>query len=152
MNDLVGIIRREDEIKTALAELEKLSERAGQCQRRGRHAPSTPAGTWPWTCATCCWCRECVAQAALERQETRGGHTRDDYPGMSPDWRKINLICALDGRRRSRSPGSRCPPMRQDLLALFDRGELKKYLTDEELPPVPAPAAAPAAAAHEETH
>ena len=39
---------------------------------------------------------ECVAQAALERQESRGGHTRDDYPGMSPEWRKVNLICSLD--------------------------------------------------------
>ena len=43
---------------------------------------------------------ECVAQAALERQESRGGHTRDDYPEMSPEWRKINLICSLDGGTR----------------------------------------------------
>src|SRR6266699_2448415 len=42
---------------------------------------------------------ECVALAALERQESRGGHTRDDFPGMSPQWRKVNLICALDGDR-----------------------------------------------------
>ena len=41
---------------------------------------------------------ECVAQAALERQESRGGHTRDDFPGMSPEWRKVNLI-AVAGRR-----------------------------------------------------
>jgi succinate dehydrogenase / fumarate reductase, flavoprotein subunit len=75
-----------------------------------------------------------VAQAALERQESRGGHTRDDFPAMSPKWRKVNLICSLDGDRVAlkRQP---MVPMRKDLLALFDRDELKKYLTDDELPP-----------------
>ena len=33
--------------------------------------------------------------AALERQESRGGHTRDDYPEMSPEWRKINLMLSM---------------------------------------------------------
>ena len=76
---------------------------------------------------------DCVAQAALERQESRGGHTRDDFPGMSPEWRKINLICGLDGDRVTigRQP---MIPMRADLLGLFERSELKKYLTDPELP------------------
>jgi succinate dehydrogenase / fumarate reductase flavoprotein subunit len=77
---------------------------------------------------------ECVAMAALERQESRGGHTRDDFPGMSPEWRKINLICSLDGDRvrLARQP---MPAMREDLLAQFDRSELTKYLTEAELPP-----------------
>jgi succinate dehydrogenase / fumarate reductase flavoprotein subunit len=79
---------------------------------------------------------DCVAQAALERQESRGGHTRDDFPGMSPEWRKINLICALDGDRVTLTR-QLMVPMREDLLALFDRSELNKYLTDEELPAVP---------------
>ena len=39
---------------------------------------------------------ECVARAALERQESRGGHTREDFPGMDPTWRGINLVCRLD--------------------------------------------------------
>src|SRR5262249_24991779 len=76
---------------------------------------------------------ECVAQAALERQESRGGHTRDDYPGMSPEWRKINLICsaAADGTVSLARPPM--IPMRTELLELFDSSELKKYMTDEEL-------------------
>jgi succinate dehydrogenase / fumarate reductase flavoprotein subunit len=55
---------------------------------------------------------------------------------MSPEWRKVNLICTLDGDRVAvrRQP---MIPMRDDLLALFDRGELKKYYTDAELPPAP---------------
>ncbi len=87
---------------------------------------------------------DCVAQAALERQESRGGHTRDDFPGMNPEWRKINLICALDGDRvtLTRQP---LPAMRDDLIALFDVAELKKYMTEQELAGLPA-------AAPEETH
>ena len=92
----------------------------------------------------------CVAQSALERQESRGGHTRDDFPGMSAEWRKVNLICSLDGDRVAvaRQPMA---PMRADLMALFERDELAKYYTDPELPPA-APAAAPAEAPAEESH
>jgi succinate dehydrogenase / fumarate reductase flavoprotein subunit len=131
MSDLVGIIRREEEIKTALADLEKLRERATRV--------SAPGGTTynpGWHLAldlrNILLIAECVAQAALERQESRGGHTRDDYPGMSPEWRKVNLICSLDGDRVAlrRQP---IPAIRPDLLALFDRDELKKYMTEDEL-------------------
>jgi succinate dehydrogenase / fumarate reductase flavoprotein subunit len=75
-----------------------------------------------------------VAQAALERQESRGGHTRDDFPQMSPEWRKVTLTCSLDGDRvvLKQQPMA---PMREDLFALFDTGELKKYYTEAELPP-----------------
>ena len=76
---------------------------------------------------------ECVAQAALERQESRGGHTRDDYPGMSPEWRKVNLLCSLDADGDVTLRRQPMVPMRTDLLELFDLGELKKYMTDDEL-------------------
>jgi succinate dehydrogenase / fumarate reductase flavoprotein subunit len=133
MSSLVGIIRKEEEIKTALAELEKLRARAGQVSAEGG-----PAYNPGWHLAldlrNIMLIADCVAQAALERQESRGGHTRDDFPAMSPEWRKVNLICSLDGDRVAlrRQP---MIPMRDDLLALFDRAELKKYLTESELPP-----------------
>ena len=46
---------------------------------------------------------ECVAQAALMRQESRGGHTRDDFPAMSAEWRQRNS----DLSRWSTSDGDR---------------------------------------------
>ena len=75
---------------------------------------------------------ECTARAALERAESRGGHTREDFPQMDPNWRKVNLVCALDGDdvRLERKP---LPVIRTELLRLFDRSELSKYMTDEEL-------------------
>ena len=83
---------------------------------------------------------ECVALAALERQESRGGHTRDDYPAMSPEWRKVNLICSLDGGGRVVLHRQLIPPIRPDLLALFDVAELRKYLTGGELAGLPGAA------------
>ncbi len=77
---------------------------------------------------------ECVARAALERTESRGGHTRDDHPVMDRDWRKVNLVCSLDRLRGGRpSTRGRCRAIRSDLLALFEKDELVKYLTEEEL-------------------
>jgi succinate dehydrogenase / fumarate reductase flavoprotein subunit len=132
MSDLVGIIRRESEIKTAISELEKLRERAVQVSAEGG-AAYNPGWHLALDLRNIMLIADCVARAALERQESRGGHTRDDFPGMSPEWRKVNLICTLDGDRVTlrRQP---MKPMREDLLALFDRGELAKYLTEEELP------------------
>jgi succinate dehydrogenase / fumarate reductase flavoprotein subunit len=133
MSSLVGIIRREDEIKTALAELEKLRERAANVSAEGGSAYN-PGWHLALDLRNIMLIADCVAQAALERQESRGGHTRDDFPGMNPQWRKLNLICSADGDRvvLRRQP---MEPMREDLLALFDRDELTKYLTTEELPP-----------------
>jgi succinate dehydrogenase / fumarate reductase flavoprotein subunit len=132
MSSLVGIIRREDEIKTALAELEKLRERAANVSAEGGSAYN-PGWHLALDLRNIMLIADCVAQAALERQESRGGHTRDDFPGMNPQWRKVNLICSADGDRvvLRRQP---MEPMREDLLALFDRAELAKYLTTEELP------------------
>jgi len=132
MSDLVGIIRKEDEIKSALAELEKLRARAANVSAEGG-AAYNPGWHLALDLRNIMLIADCVAQAALERQESRGGHTRDDFPQMSPEWRKVNLICSLDGDRvvLKQQPMA---PMRADLLALFDAGELKKYYTDAELP------------------
>jgi succinate dehydrogenase / fumarate reductase flavoprotein subunit len=149
MSDLVGIIRREVEIKAALTELEKLNDRAARVSAEGGHAYN-PGWHLALDLRNIMVIAQCVALAALERQESRGGHTRDDYPEMSPEWRKINLICSLEGGqvRLTRQP---LPPMREDLITLFDRDELKKYMTAEELTGLPGGDAGQAAAA-EETH
>jgi succinate dehydrogenase flavoprotein subunit len=89
-----------------------------------------------------------VAMAALERQESRGGHTREDYPEMSPEWRKVNLILTLTGDKLELTHKP-LPVIRPDLLGLFDKGELKKYMTEEELASLPAPASSATAAAEE---
>jgi succinate dehydrogenase / fumarate reductase flavoprotein subunit len=137
MTTLVGLIRTEKEMKQALGELEKLKERTAKVGAPGGRAYN-PGWHLALDLRNMMLVAECIAMAALERQESRGGHTRDDYPQMSPEWRKINLICTLAGDRiqLTRQP---MEPMREDLLRLFDRAELMKYLTDEEIPAAAGP-------------
>jgi succinate dehydrogenase / fumarate reductase flavoprotein subunit len=151
MNDLVGLIRRESEMTTALVELDKLRARTAQVSAPGGRAYN-PGWHLALDLRNMLMVAECVAQAALERQESRGGHTREDYPAMSPEWRKVNLICSLDADGEVTLKRQPMVPMRTDLLELFDVSELHKYMTDEELAGLPGAEVAGAEVAAEEKH
>ncbi|HEY1822619.1 MAG TPA: fumarate reductase/succinate dehydrogenase flavoprotein subunit [Trebonia sp.] len=131
MNDLVGIIRRGSEVRDALAALEKFKERAGNLTVPGERAYN-PGWHYAQDLRNMLLVAECVAMAALEREESRGGHTREDHPAMEPEWRKVNLILTLDGDKID-MVHQPIPVIREDLLDLFDISELKKYMTKEEL-------------------
>src|SRR5260370_18227784 len=119
MRVMVGVIRRGEEIKAALAEVEKMRERAAVVSAAGGTAYN-PGWHLALDLRNIMLIADCVAQAALERQESRGGHTPGDFPAMSPEWRKGNPISTLDG-----DPGAptRQPmnPVGPDLTALSDR-------------------------------
>jgi succinate dehydrogenase / fumarate reductase flavoprotein subunit len=134
MNDLVGIIRREEEMTQALERLSALSERARKVAVEG-HRQYNPGWHLALDLRNMLLVSECVALAALERTESRGGHTRDDHPGMDREWRRINLLCTLRDEETARVRLTRraLPAMRADLLQLFEKDELTKYLTAEEL-------------------
>jgi succinate dehydrogenase / fumarate reductase flavoprotein subunit len=148
MTDQVGLIRNEGELQSALIELDKLRARAAQVSVGGGRAYN-PGWHLAQDLRNMLLVCDCVARSALERQESRGGHTREDYPEMSPIWRQVNLVCSLDGDQ-ARLKHQPVTPMRDDLLGLFEQSELKKYLTEEEL--VAGVPGAPAPAAQEETH
>jgi succinate dehydrogenase / fumarate reductase flavoprotein subunit len=132
MNDLVGIIRTESEVRQALERLQGFKERIGRISVQGGRA-FNPGWHLALDLKNMLLVSECVALAALEREESRGGHTREDHPGMRAEWRKVNIVCRVagDGAAIERQP---LDPMREDLLGLFDVDELKKYLTEAELP------------------
>ncbi|MFC8085127.1 fumarate reductase/succinate dehydrogenase flavoprotein subunit [Streptomyces sp. NPDC057340] len=143
MNDLVGIIRREAEMKQALEKLAELRVRARRAGVEG-HRQFNPGWHLALDLRNMLLVSECVARAALERTESRGGHTREDHPSMDRRWRPVNLICSLAGpadepaatdpeRGRIALERQTTEPIRPDLLALFDKEELVKYLADEEL-------------------
>ncbi|MHB1473121.1 MAG: fumarate reductase/succinate dehydrogenase flavoprotein subunit, partial [Dermatophilaceae bacterium] len=75
MNDLVGIIRRESEIREAIAALEGLDVRAATVSVEG-HRQFNPGWHLALDLRNMLMVSKCVALAALERQESRGGHTR----------------------------------------------------------------------------
>ncbi|MFH8840105.1 fumarate reductase/succinate dehydrogenase flavoprotein subunit [Streptomyces sp. NPDC017868] len=131
MNDLVGIIRREGEMAEALERIAALRERAGRIVVEG-HRQFNPGWHLALDLRNMLLVSECVARAALERTESRGGHTREDRPAMERSWRPVNLLCrAGDGGVALERV--RTEPIRPDLLALFEKEELAKYLAEEEL-------------------
>jgi succinate dehydrogenase / fumarate reductase flavoprotein subunit len=143
MNDLVGIIRREAEMKQALEKLAELRSRARRAGVEG-HRQFNPGWHLALDLRNMLLVSECVARAALERTESRGGHTREDFPGMDRRWRNINLLCRLTdptGGLAATDPvrgqialeRETTEPIRPDLLALFEKEELVKYLAEEEL-------------------
>ena len=132
MTEQVGLIRNEGELQSALAELEKLRARVADVSVEGGRAYN-PGWHLAQDLRNMMLVSDCVAQSALERQESRGGHTRDDYPEMSPTWRQVNLVCTLRGSDQVALARQPMIPMREDLLGLFEVSELKKYLTEGEL-------------------
>jgi succinate dehydrogenase / fumarate reductase flavoprotein subunit len=135
MNELVGIIRNAHEVAEALERLEHYKDRATRMVVTGdRHF--NPGWHLVLDVRNMLLICECIAKAALLREESRGGHTRDDHPAMSARWRQVNLICSAtaDGVDVVEQP---MPPMREDLLELFKKGELRKYYSEEEIAAVP---------------
>ncbi len=143
MNDLVGIIRREGEMEQALERLADLRVRARQAGVEG-HRQFNPGWHLSLDLRNMLLVSECVARAALERTESRGGHTREDHSGMDRNWRRVNLLCRLTdptGSLAATDPQrgqielsrEETEPVRKDLLALFEKEELVKYLAEEEL-------------------
>ena len=95
MNDLVGIIRTAPELERSLEEIERLKERAQHLVVEG-HRQYNPGWHLALDLRNMLIVSECIAKAALERQESRGGHTRDDFPGPSEEWGSKNLVLRLD--------------------------------------------------------
>ncbi|MRH86397.1 fumarate reductase/succinate dehydrogenase flavoprotein subunit [Nocardia sp. SYP-A9097] len=141
MNDLVGIIRKEGELKQAIEKLSELRDRYDGVLVEG-HRQFNPGWHLALDLRNMLLISECVAQAALQRTESRGGHTRDDHPGMDPVWRHKLLVCRIDPDDIGFSVPSvtvtpeEQPPMRTDLMRLFDVHELEKYYSTPELAPV----------------
>jgi succinate dehydrogenase / fumarate reductase flavoprotein subunit len=75
---------------------------------------------------------ESTAKSAIVREESRGGHTRDDFPGMNPKWRQINNISSFTGIEIIVKQQG-LPNMPAELFDLFDPHELEKYMTPEEM-------------------
>jgi succinate dehydrogenase / fumarate reductase flavoprotein subunit len=119
MNDLVGIIRTAAEVEQALERIEALKERVARLSVEG-HRQYNPGWHLALDLPHMLTVSECIARAALERKESRGGHTRDDFPATDPEWAKVNLICTRgpDGTvALSRRPLPQMPP---ELAEIFE--------------------------------
>ena len=99
MQDLVGIVRREEEMLRALAGLAKLRERAQRLKVPGNRE-YTPGWHTALDLHNLLTVSEAITRAAVIRQESRGGHFRDDHPAKSERFGRVNLVVrkGLDGR------------------------------------------------------
>ena len=120
MNDLVGIIRTGEELSRALALIEEFKERGEHLLVEG-HRQYNPGWHLALDLRNMLLVSEAVTRAALAREESRGGHTRDDFPATSSEWGARNLVVRLDaagtGVELHHKP---LPVMPEELKALFD--------------------------------
>jgi len=90
MQDLVGIVRVESEMESALGEIAKLKARAVKAGITGNREYN---GGWHTVLDldNLLTVSEVITRAAIERKESRGAHFRDDFPDKSEEWAKYNI-------------------------------------------------------------
>ncbi|MGR7027113.1 fumarate reductase/succinate dehydrogenase flavoprotein subunit [Geodermatophilus sp. URMC 62] len=119
MHDLVGIIRTAPEMEQALERIAALRQRVADLSVEG-HRQYNPGWHLALDLPHMLLVSECIARAALAREESRGGHTRDDFPATDPEWARTNLVCAraADGSvALTRQPLPQMPP---ELAEVFE--------------------------------
>jgi succinate dehydrogenase / fumarate reductase, flavoprotein subunit len=99
MQDLVGIVRLEDEMQRALDGITKLRERAVRAGVPGNREYN-PGWHTALDLPNMLDISEAITRAALERKESRGGHFRDDYPNKDAQYGSFNILVrrGRDGR------------------------------------------------------
>jgi succinate dehydrogenase / fumarate reductase flavoprotein subunit len=122
MQDLVGIVRREEEMKRALEEIDRLWQRSRQVGVPGNREYN-PGWHTALDLNNLLTVSEAIARAALERRESRGGHFRDDFPARDRAYGTFNIIV----RKR---PDGQMELQRREIPRLTD--ELQTVITEME--------------------
>ena len=118
MQNLVGIIRTEKELKQALDKLATFKQRLTKVSVEGNRQYN-PGWHLALDLYSMLAVSEAVTLAAIERKESRGGHTRDDYPKTDPKFAKVNVVVRkIKGELRiSQEP---LPEMPEELKKLVE--------------------------------
>jgi succinate dehydrogenase / fumarate reductase, flavoprotein subunit len=119
MHSLVGIIRRESELEESLAKLAELKKRLPNVAVEGNRQYN-PGWHLAIDLHNMLLVSECIAKAALERTESRGGHTREDHPAASDDWGKLNLVLTLGDDGEVDLEHQPLPQMPDELVELIE--------------------------------
>jgi succinate dehydrogenase / fumarate reductase flavoprotein subunit len=133
MQSLVGIIRTGSELEEAMGKLEVLEDRAKRVSVTGgrRYNPGWNLTTDLPAMLTV---SRSTTQGAINRKESRGGHTRDDYPKADPEMGKVNFVQNIKGNEGNTDGVGGTPSIRtigvdpQPLLVMPD--ELRALLEE----------------------
>jgi succinate dehydrogenase / fumarate reductase flavoprotein subunit len=130
-HNLVGIIRTGSELKDAITKIAEIRKRSANVSVSGGRK-FNPGFHLAFDLDNMLLVAESTAKSAINREESRGGHTRDDFPVMNDKWRQINNISSFDGNQVNIREQT-LPIIPKELFDLFDIHELEKYMTPEEI-------------------
>ena len=130
-HNLVGIIRTKVELEEAIVKIAEIRKRSANVSVSGGRK-FNPGFHLAFDLDNMLLVAESTAKSAINREESRGGHTRDDFPGMNNKWRQINNISSFDGNQVNIREQV-LPTIPKELFDLFDVHELEKYMTPEEI-------------------
>jgi succinate dehydrogenase / fumarate reductase flavoprotein subunit len=119
MQDLVGIVRREDEMRKALDGFEGLRERAAKAGVGGNREYN-PGWHTAMDLGNLLAISEAITLSALERKESRGGHFRDDYPDKDAEAAKYNLVVRKGAGGEMKLSRVTIPPLPAELAAIIE--------------------------------
>lgn len=130
-HNLVGIIRTKSELADAINKIADIRKRIENVSVQGDRI-FNPGFHLSFDLDNMLLVAESTAKSAIVREESRGGHTRDDFPTMDTKWRVLNNISSFNGKEVAVRQQV-LPFMPKELFSLFDVHELEKYMSQEEI-------------------
>jgi succinate dehydrogenase / fumarate reductase flavoprotein subunit len=127
MNKYVNIVRTKDELESAVNELQKLKQDAAKVKAAGT-SQYNPGWHEALSLKSLLISAEAVTKAALMREESRGGHTRVDFPDERPEWLKYHILISKsrDGSMKAEKYERPAPPKELADIANAAIEELEK--------------------------
>jgi len=119
MQDLVGIVRNEPEMRQALDGLQALRARAGRVGVGG-HREYNPGWHAALDLPNLLTVSEAITRCAIERKESRGGHFRDDYPDKEKSYATFNFIVRKGGDGAMEVARAAIPEMPAELKQIIE--------------------------------
>jgi succinate dehydrogenase / fumarate reductase, flavoprotein subunit len=119
MQSLVGIVRREEEMKRALEGIAKLRERAAKVAVHG-HREYNPGWHTSLDLKNLLTVSEAITRSAIERKESRGGHFRDDFSNKDAGFGKVNVIIKKNADGTMSVRRDTIPPMPEELQKVIE--------------------------------
>jgi succinate dehydrogenase / fumarate reductase flavoprotein subunit len=120
MQDLVGIVRKEDEMLRALEGLAKLSGRARKVGVTGNREYN-PGWHTALDLKNLLQVSEAVTRSAIERKESRGAQFREDYPQKDDaHWGNVNIVLRQESDGSMRIRREPIPPLPEHLRQVIE--------------------------------
>ena len=119
MQELVGIVRLEDEMQTAVVKLAALKTRAEMVGAVGNREYN-PGWHTALDLGNLMTISEAIARSAIARRESRGGHFREDYPDKDAAAAKFNTVIRKGSDGNMTLSQESIPPLRADLAQIIE--------------------------------